>query len=213
MVAVGGALSLVPAVPAGASGVRHAGAAVSSTDSRVRFAETYLRVDGRRLTERQAVALVAEHPSIPTMAQASAYGLTSARPTVVVRRHSGSATGISGCSGIGAQFTTGSSNSAIWWWQNLYWCWDRATDRVSQWSQSGYPGVAGWAAWLWHYSGEVTGTGYPRWSTGFDPCDGNYVEYRLIVTFTAGWGPGSYVMQWDLLVRGYSDGAFYAGTF
>src|SRR5580658_1644278 len=98
-------MSVVSIAPAGAT---------AANSSKVQFAETYLKINGHKITESQAVALVNEYPSIPTMAQAASLGF-STHPTVIVAKRPDAA-GESGCSDVGAQFVSGGGE--FWWWQN-----------------------------------------------------------------------------------------------
>jgi hypothetical protein len=182
--------------------------------SQIQFAQTYLRIGGRPISFAEAATLVREYPSIPTMTQAPSLGFTATMATDRVKSVVVHPAATSGCNDVGAEFTTGADVVAVAWWQDLAWCYDAATNKVSSWSESGYPWVASWAAWLWHYGGEVTGTGYPRWVTGINPCGGvAFVQYMLIVTFHAGWGPAEYVLQWNIYVEGDSWGGFGTGSF
>jgi hypothetical protein len=194
----------------------------ATQQSQITFVMTYLHYKGGgKIDHDEAWSLVQQYPDIPTMAEAGHLGFGSTHVMSVALRPKADAAS-SGCKSGGWSYWVGPSSAEEFGWnETLQWCYNAGLDTVGFWStgtppeyQYGGPWVASWAAWVWHYSGEVLGTGYPRGFKALDSCgDVWYVEYDWIPTFTAGWGPATDTVYLDLFIRGYSTGSGLGGDF
>jgi hypothetical protein len=189
--------------------------------SQIAFVQTYLHPSGGggKVSYGDAERLVEKYPKIPTMPEAPPLGFgTGEGSSAAAGSH---AAGDSGCKAASHSYYADANADVhpFGWSETLDWCFDQLKNIVRPWRtngqfQSGYPFIAAWASFVWHYTGELTGTGYPKLFVAEDPCgDIEYLEYDQIVSFTAGWGPFSDEAFFRMFTRGYADGSSVGGYF
>lgn len=167
--------------------------------SEVQFVRAHLLVNGRPVSEAQAVALVEQHPGLIPCAPL--------RSRAKVIRKQAIANTASGHTWLN---WTWSGNGEIWYDQTIGWWWNLGDNNV--WSTevgAGGPGIAWWAAAVWRFSGIV---GNPGWSSGYDPCgDIFYRQFNFDVEWQTGYGPLTYTWIWHLWERAEANGAGVGG--
>ena len=203
--------------------------------SQMQYLMTYgHEANGKAPTSAQAFAVVKKYPSVPTMAEAAAEGLippSGSSTHATTAGPSGPSAQLIGQSSLATVSTpkTGivwhpTSADKIWqlgaphakeigWNQTLRWKFNANHNVICCQSTSGYPWVAPWISWLWHYSGEYTSDGYPRWQTGGGGAYYKYIEYEFIETFGWGYGPVSGSFNMQMWIAGFANGSSQNGYF
>ena len=189
--------------------------------SQIEFLETYgYLANGTRPGYAIALATVIAHPNVPTMAEAKSFGMENITVNLVSTPNTAlqpnASTGTSDIQTYTSGYTWWHGPSfarGLGWVQDMTITCNTKTNKILSRSTSGYWYVSTWASWVWHYTGEYSSDGYPKWIYGGGGNKPRWVKYLLIETFGWGYGPISGQLAMRMYIIGYTNGKITGGNF
>lgn len=176
--------------------------------------------NGKSPSYNQSLSVVLANPSVPTMAEGKLLGMEDSTviPTATVNvalqlQSTNQATGNQTYTGKFSWWHGPTYAKGFGWHQFLTITYNYKQDKILSRSTYGYYFVSDWCSWLWHYVGEYTSEGFPKWFKGGGGKILHWVKYQLIENFGWGYGPISGQLTMRMYIIGYADGLITGGNF